>query len=387
MDVQQFEDYLTIGIEENYTDITMVEGRAPIFGDCDRYWEWPDKPLSKPDIKLVIHHLTETKGFNKVEDNDGCDVSYEITDEDTGIVTGRFRISIYKSMGDYCLSIRVIPTKPLDYNQLNLPIEFTKLAQLQRGLILVTGATGQGKSTTISALINEINRTRTVKIITIEDPIEFTYPQDKAFIIHREIGLDVSTYQVAIKQALRQRPNVIMVGEIRDKETLDAVMLAAQTGHLVISSIHTTDVKTTLSEIVGYYGSDNQGLNRLISNLAAIISQRLLRRKENVLIRNRNIIGKNAKVSVIPACEVLFMSESVKEAIKKQELDKLTGLMENGDYYGMQNFDKDICRLYSEDEITKETALSAVSSKEVIQRTETIEGKNITFSKSWQKKI
>jgi twitching motility protein PilT len=376
MDIEKFEYFLRTGIEENYTDITMVAGRAPIFGYCDKNWEWPDRALTGADLGLIVNYLMGKSG-QRVEDfQDGCDVSYEVMEEESrNEVIGRFRITICKAMGEYCLSIRIIPVNPLSYEQLNLPEKFFELAKEERGLILITGATGQGKSTTISALINEINGARNSKIITIEDPVEFTYKKDKAFIVQREIGLDVSSYAVAVKQSLRQRPNVIMVGEIRDRETLDAVMVAAQTGHLVISSIHTTDARTTLSELMSYYKEDKEmGYSRLCNNLVAIVSQRLLATKENVMMKGRNIAGKKAKVSVIPACEILFNSESVKEAIKKGELDKLSSIMEkDGGYTGMQSFNQSICHLFKEGKITEEVAIGAAG-KAVIDRLKTLEG-------------
>lgn len=390
MDIQQFKDYLLIGLEENYTDITMKAGSPVIYGYCDKFWEWTGENLKREDIRLIARYLMESQLF-PAKDNTYVDseLSYELVDpEKASKVIGRFRVSIYTEMGDYCLSIRVIPTKPLYYEQLNLPGAIIKLSQLQRGLILVTGATGQGKSTTIAALINEINKSRKARIVTIEDPVEFTYEKKEAFIIQREIGLDIPNYQIGIKQALRQRPNVIMVGEIRDKETLEAVMLAAQTGHLVISSIHTTDVKTTLSEIMSYYSNDREyGINRLSNNLVAVISQRLLPTKKNMLVRSRNILGDRVKVSVVPACEVLMMTETVKEVLKKGELDKLVNIMETDKgYYGMQTFDQDISRLYHEDKISKETACSAASKPDVIERSEILSGKNLPVNNySWDK--
>lgn len=288
----------------------------------------------------------------------------------------RFRVSIFKEKGNFRIVLRLIPTEVRTLTELNLPSTLESIANLPRGLILITGATGQGKSTTISAMLEHINRTRVAHIITLEDPIEFVYKSKKALISQREVAsdnryfYDVKDYPTGIREALRQSPDVIMVGEIRDQKTFEAVLTAAESGHLVISAIHTSDAMATLEKIVGYY-PEREGktiLSRLSRSLKAIVSQRLL--PTNLL---------KIDIERIPAVEILKVVEGMAECFRTHEkINDIPERIRNGrDLYGMQNFDQHLVELVKQDFISVDTAMSYATSPGEVQASLTRLGKFI----------
>lgn len=274
----------------------------------------------------------------------------------------RFRVSIFKEKGNFRIVLRLIPTEMRTLQELNLPGQLETIANLQRGLILITGATGNGKSTTISALLEHINRTRVAHIITLEDPVEFIYKSKKALVSQREVAsenryfYDVKDYPTGIREALRQSPDVIMVGEIRDAATFEAVLTAAESGHLVISAIHTADVMATLEKIISYY-PEREGktiLSRLSRSLKAIVSQRLL---------PANLLKIDAER--IPAVEILRVVEGMSECFRSHEkINDIPSRMAGGrDLYGMQSFDQHILDLVKQDLISVDTAMNYATSE------------------------
>ncbi|HBZ72029.1 MAG TPA: hypothetical protein DEP35_20785 [Deltaproteobacteria bacterium] len=224
------------------------------------------------------------------------------------------------------------------------------LALVQRGYVLVTGATGMGKSTTLATMINEINRTRKAKIVTVEDPIEFVFSHDKSIITQREIGTDTSSFPDALRAALRQDPDVIMVGEMRDLETVDTSLKAAETGHLVFSTIHTNDVASTINRLVSFFPTEEQPQvrARLAENLKAVVSLRLLANKK-----------QNGRV---PAVEIMRSTRTIQECIKDPaKTAQITDFIARGRPEGMQSFDQHLLDLLRANKISVETALAAAS--------------------------
>jgi twitching motility protein PilT len=258
--------------------------------------------------------------------------------------------------------LRLIPLKARTFAELNLPKVLEQISEIRRGLILVTGATGNGKSTTLASIINSINQKRRTHIITIEDPIEFIFEKNQSIISQREIGPDTESFATALRAALRQDPDIIMVGELRDQQTVDTCMKAAETGHLIMASIHTPDVMHTINRILSYFPSDEQASarQRLADNLMAIVSQQLLPNLE--------------KNGLIPACEIMLVNKTIKMCLKNPEKadEILKNVAKNRDM-GMQTFDQHLIDLVKARKIALEDALAASDQSDQIQRDMTLE--------------
>ena len=265
--------------------------------------------------------------------------------------TGRFRANTFRQRGSLALVIRVIPNRIPDFKELNLPDSLLKLSEERRGLILVTGTTGSGKSTTLAAMINHVNQTRTAHVVTIEDPIEFLFLNRKSSVVQREIGVDTSSFANALRAVLRQDPDVIMIGEMRDTETIDIALKAAETGHLVVSTAHTTDAAKTVQRLLAVFSPAEQAMMRirLAETLKAVISQRLLPRLDGQ--------------GLVPAAEVMVNTRVIQECIRDPERTaEINDFVAKGRHYGMQTFDQHLLALLQEGLISKEVALSAASS-------------------------
>lgn len=267
------------------------------------------------------------------------DTSYTLPD------VGRFRVSIFRQRGHIGIVMRVIPHYIGTFQELNLPPVLEKITQAPNGLVLVSGPTGNGKSTTMASMIRYINENFNYNIITIEDPIEFIFAPNKSCIIQRELGIDTDSFSGALRAAMRMDPDVIMVGEMRDLDTIDACIKAAETGHLVLSTLHTSNAAATINRIIGYYPSDAQEItrHRLAEILAATISLRLVRDKT----------GEN----ILPVMEVMYSTSTIKACIREGKLDELEEHIEKGrDEYEMQSMDQHLIQLCKKDVITSDEA-------------------------------
>ncbi|MDP7572145.1 MAG: PilT/PilU family type 4a pilus ATPase, partial [Myxococcota bacterium] len=286
--------------------------------------------------------LLESEPRSLDEDFNEIDLAFELPGE------GRFRVNISRQRRFYNIVLRVIPLQVRSMEKLNLPAALRDLTQLQRGYVLVTGATGMGKSTTLATLIEDINKNRKAKIVTIEDPIEFVFTHDKSIITQREIGTDTASFPDALHSALRQDPDVIMVGEMRDLETVDTSLKAAETGHIVYSSIHTSDVSATIHRLVSFFPPEEQQnvRSRLAENLQAIVSLRLLPTKK--------------QIARVPAVEIMRTTRSIRECIKDPaKTSEIAEYMTRGE--SMQTFDQHLIDLVRASKISVDTALSAAS--------------------------
>ena len=272
--------------------------------------------------------------------------------------TARFRVNIYRQRGTLSVILRIIPKDIPTLEGLGLPKSVAQLGDEERGLVLVTGATGSGKSSTLAALINQVNQTRSVHILTIEDPIEFLHPNAKASVSQREIGIDTSNFNMALRSALRQDPDVILVGEMRDRETVDIALKAAETGHMVYSTVHTTDASKTINRLIAMFPPEEQATirMRLAEIIKGTVSQRLLPRAD----------GKGRAL----ACEILISTETTREYIRDAARTAgLKGVLEKGrSTYGMQTFDQHLIDLLRAGTITKTTAMAAASSPADFER-------------------
>ncbi len=356
MDREKLHRLLRLGLEKSASDIHFQVGNLPLYRFNGNLVELRYKVLSQQDTEAMAALLLEGDPRARSEFNE-VDLAYELPGE------GRFRVNISRQRRFYNIVLRVIPMQIKALDELNLPSVLRDIAQIRRGLILVTGATGMGKSTTLAAMINEVNRTRKCKIVTIEDPIEFVFTHDKAIISQREIGTDTASFPDALRAALRQDPDVIMVGEMRDHQTVDTSLKAAETGHLVFSTIHTADVASTINRLVSFFPVDEQVAvrSRIADNVKAIVSLRLLANKK-----------EDARV---PAVEVLRASRSVQDCIRDaQRTGEITDYIARSRPERMQTFDQHLLDLLKANKISTETALAAASNPVDFQTKLQLEG-------------
>jgi twitching motility protein PilT len=279
---------------------------------------------------------------DKLRQEGSCDISYSLPK------LSRFRVNIFTQRGSCAIVMRVIPSKVPDFAELNLPPQMQELTTLQSGLVLVTGPAGTGKSSTLAAVLNKINEDQAIHVITIEDPIEFMHPHKKATIHQRELHSDTPSFALALRSALRQAPKVILVGEMRDRETMEIAMEAAETGHLVFSTLHTIDASKTIERVVGVFPVSEQYVIRMrfAKTFRYVISQRLLPRKNGE--------------SRIPAIEILKSTMRTREYIEKGEGEgkSLIDAMRDGQTEGMQDFDSELERLVRADMVDLDMAIA-----------------------------
>lgn len=267
---------------------------------------------------------------------------------------GRFRFNIFRQMGKICMAVRHIPLKIPTFEEFHLPGDILrKMSESRRGLILVTGMTGSGKSSTLAAMIDHINKTRAGHIITVEDPIEFMHADNRCIISQLELGVDTPSYTSALRAAMRQDPDVVLIGELRDPEVMRAAIGAAETGQLVLGTMHTVNVTQTLSRLVDAFPVEQHDQIRLqLSELIrGIVCQRLL---------------PTINPGMRPALEVLVSTPQVRKLILENKPSDLQKMMQNGEFYGMNTFDQSLARLYKEGAIDLETAQNAATSPDAI---------------------
>ncbi|MBU1338077.1 MAG: type IV pilus twitching motility protein PilT [Acidobacteria bacterium] len=333
---------LTIAVTYQASDLHLKAGSYPllrIHGELNALTQM--EKLTPDDVRHVSETLTTEHQGQLLQEQLDIDISYGVK----GL--GRFRGSIYHQRGSLAIVMRVIPIKVSSIKELLLPPIIEKLALEPRGLILVTGTTGSGKSTTLAAMIDHINQTRSLNIITIEDPIEFLHSDRKSTISQREVGADVLSFSRGLMASLREDPDIILVGEMRDHDTIETALLAAETGHLVLSTLHTLDAPETINRIVTVFPPYYQKQVRiqLASILKAIISMRLISRKD----------GEGR----VPAVEVLINTSFVSECIQVKEKTNLIrdAIKAGVSQYGMQSFDQSIYQLFKNGYISYEQGL------------------------------
>jgi twitching motility protein PilT len=333
---------LRTACESKASDLHLKVGNYPyirVDGDLRALTQYPR--ISSEDMLNMAFSMMTNRQKQKFKENTELDMAYGVA----GL--GRFRVNVFQQRGNVGMVLRVIPTKIRTLDELYLPKVIDTVCEEQRGMVLVTGTTGSGKSTTLAAMVDRINSTRTDHIITIEDPIEFLHRDKKAFVNQREVEVDTASFGSALRAALRQDPDVILVGEMRDLETIGTALLAAETGHMVFSTLHTTDATETIQRVIAVFPPPEQKQIRLqmASTLKAIISQRLLRKSDG--------IGR------VPAVEVLIATEYIRDCIVNPEKTRQIhdAIAAGTSQYGMQTFDQSIYDLYSQGLITLEEAL------------------------------
>ncbi|MBM3817964.1 MAG: type IV pilus twitching motility protein PilT [Acidimicrobiia bacterium] len=335
-------DLLKIAVESGASDLHLKVGSYPMMrvrGTLVPATE--DRRLEHDDMLGMAAAVLPTGHREKFKDNREVDLAYSVA----GL--GRFRCNAFQQRGTIGMIFRVIPMRIRTIDELALPAVLRRIASEERGLVLVTGTTGSGKSTTLAAMIDEINSTKTSHIMTVEDPIEFLHRDNRSIVNQREIGVDTNSFSQALRSALRQDPDVILVGEMRDFETIDTALLAAETGHLVFSTLHTLDATETINRIIAMYPPHQQKQVRiqLASVLKAVISQRLIPKAD----------GKGRA----PAVEVLISTAFIRDCIMDKEKTHLipNAIGQGTSQYGMQTFDQSIFSLFEQGHISYEEAL------------------------------
>ncbi|MCU0617776.1 MAG: PilT/PilU family type 4a pilus ATPase [Gemmatimonadaceae bacterium] len=331
---------------EGASDLHLKVGRPPTLRLHGDLVALPMPPLRPEELRTLAEHLLPPAQLREFVEMREADFAINVP----GI--GRFRVNVYQQKGTVAFAMRAIAHAANSIAELNLPPVLEQIALKPRGLVLVTGVTGSGKSTALAAMVHHINERRSANIITIEDPIEFVHRDVHSHINQREIGTDTATFAQALRRVLRQDPDVIMIGEIRDLETLDVALKAAGTGHLVFSTLHTTDATLTINRILSFYPPHQQNEVRfaLANALEAIVSLRLVPRSD--------------RPGRVPACEVLVNTGAVREQIRDLEATlNIPDLIKEGSVaYGMQSFDQSLMTWYSKGVISYDNALFYASS-------------------------
>ena len=300
--------------------------------------------LTPSDTQRIAQELIgdNKQAIGTLQNQGSCDISYSLPG------TARFRVNVFVQRGSHAIVMRVIPKSIPTFAELKLPAELSQIADIKNGIVLVTGPTGSGKSSTLAAILDRINETKAYHILTIEDPVEFMHRHKRSIVHQRELHSDTPSFALALRAALRQAPKVILVGEMRDKETIEIALEAAETGHLVLSTLHTTDASKTVERIIGVFPLAEQQTirNRFAKSFRYIVSQRLLPRKEGA--------GR------VAAIEILKSTLRTREYLDKGEVEgkSLLDAMRDGDTEGMQHFDGEIEKLIRGGMIDYDTAMA-----------------------------
>ena len=328
-------------VKRNGSDLHLKVGRPPTIRVAGDLVQLAQQALKPEELKALAEQVMTPRQVKEFAEHKEADFAIGVP----GV--GRFRTNVFQQRGTLAFVFRAIPYELKTIKELNLPDVLEQISLKPRGLILVTGVTGSGKSTALAAMVDHINQRRKCNIITIEDPIEFLHRDGVANISQREVGTDTLSFETALRHVLRQDPDVILIGEIRDKVTLDTAMKAADTGHLVFSTLHTTDTTQTINRIISFFPPhEHDAVRNLLSTaLEAVISLRLVPRAEG-----------NGRV---PACEILINTAAVKDNIRDSEKAlNIPGLIRDGTVqYGMQSFDQSLMQWYKKEEISYENAL------------------------------
>jgi len=341
-----YDELLTRLAAQGASDIHFKVGRTPLVRINGHLNQLDGAPLMPDDTESMARHFLVPALFDRFMRSSEADTSYSIKD------VGRFRVNVFRQRGSVSLVLRIIPIKIPTMQELGLPPVIEKFIDVQRGLILVTGATGSGKSSTLASIVDGINERHSSHIVTIEDPIEFLHRDKRSSINQREVGIDTHDFSTAFISSLRQDPDVILVGELRDTTTMETALRAAETGHLVLSTLHTSDAKETINRIVDFFPTHQQKQIRiqLATTLQAVVSQRLIPRATGS--------GR------VLACEVMIVNAAIRDyMLDPNKISEIKPNMEKGrDQYGSQTFDQALFDLIRKGLISEADALTHATS-------------------------
>lgn len=338
------DQFLETMIENGASDFILKVGSPPAFRIDGAIEKAEMEPLKPADVEKLARDFMRDEEVDKIfEERVEYDGSYGAAN------IGRFRVNAFLQRESLAIVFRHIEDEIFGFNELNLPDSIEKIPHFERGLVLVTGTTSSGKSTTLASIIDYINQRQQKHVITIEDPIEYIHDDKESIITQREIGIDTKDFASGIKYVLRQDPDIILLGEMRDQETVEAAIEAAQTGHLVMSTLHTNTTPQTIDRLIEFFPPDEQARIRVVlaDYLMGIVGQRLLPRDD--------------KPGMVPAVEIMYNTPTVSKLIKEDRLKNLRSAIHQGDNQGMQTFDQSVVSLFDADMISEKEAKKACS--------------------------
>ncbi|MHB9112712.1 MAG: type IV pilus twitching motility protein PilT [Thermoleophilia bacterium] len=343
-------DILVEVLERKASDLHLTVGSPPVIRVSGKLIRLDYPRLTSNDTRDLIYSILSQDQRQRIENEWEIDFSYSVPGR------ARFRVNAYFQRNSLGAAFRLIPAQIKDIDDLMLPDAIHKMAGKPRGFVVVTGPTGSGKSTTLAAVIQEINFTREEHIMTIEDPIEFLHRHGKSIVNQREVGTDTKSFNRALKSVLRQDPDVILVGEMRDTETMQTALTAAETGHLVFATLHTQDAPQTIDRIIDVFPPHQQGQIRvqLAATLMGVCTQQLLPTVDGT--------GR------VPACEVLIPTPAVRNLIREAKTHQIYSVMQTGARFGMVTMDSSLAELVRRGQITKELAIRRSSNPEELER-------------------
>ncbi|HEX5449978.1 MAG TPA: PilT/PilU family type 4a pilus ATPase [Gaiellaceae bacterium] len=330
-------------VELGASDLHLKAGKAPAVRLDGEITRLDEAPLTEDDLRGIVAQIAPGRVV-EFEANGELDLAYSVDD------LPRFRVNVFRQKGSTAFAFRAIPRQVPSLEELGLPAGVRRLAQEHRGLVLVTGATGSGKSTTLAAVVDYLNQSRQSHIVTIEDPIEFVHDDKQSIVSQREVGIDTESFAQALRRALRQDPDTILIGELRDAETAQTALQAAESGHLVLSTMHTVDAAETVARLVEFFPEAKQQQVRsiLAGVLKGVISQRLLPR---------------AGGGRVPALELMLVNARIGDLIRENRPDEITDAVAEGEYFDMQTFEQALIALVLDSSIDDETAANAASNR------------------------
>lgn len=336
-------------VEKEVSDLHLKAGSPPTFRLQKELVNFDEDPLKPQDTEEIARALLSEKQLQIFKEKMEMDFSYSLS----GV--GRFRVNVFRQRGTVGLVIRRVKTEILSFEELGLPPVMEKIALSPRGLIIVCGAASSGKSTTLAAMIDFINNHRRCHIVTIEDPVEFLHHDKKSIITQREVGMDTESFTTALRHVVRQDPDVIMIGELRDMESFSMAMTAAETGHLILTTLHASDVSKAFNRVMDFFPPSlhYQIRMQMALNLRAIIAQRLLQRAD--------------EEGLVPAVEILLATPTVSQLIRDDRLEKLEAAIQTGTSEGMQTFNQSLVKLVNSKIVTYEEAMAKSSNPEALK--------------------
>ncbi|MDR0519097.1 MAG: PilT/PilU family type 4a pilus ATPase [Clostridiales Family XIII bacterium] len=350
--MQKLEELLKSAVSRGASDIYLISGRPLSFkvnGAIELVSEDRLLPADTRELIGEIYSIAGGRGMERVESHGDDDFSFSLPN------VARFRVNTYMQRGTVAAVIRIVAFDLPDPSTLGIPQIVLDQSNKMKGLVLVTGPAGSGKSTTLSCIIDRINKTREAHIITLEDPIEFLHRHSKSIVSQREIGLDTESYVVALRAALRQAPDVILIGELRDSETIEIAMTAAETGHLVISTLHTVGAANTIDRVLDAFPPNQQGQIRvqLAMVLQSVISQQLVRSTDG---------------SILAVFEIMLVNDAIRNMIRESKIHQIDAVITSSQADGMATMDQGLLTLYKEGKITADTATAYAAQPELMKK-------------------